>query len=85
MLALQKATPSLPLKLISPGLLVVPYSIVDPYIKLKEVLVLCNANFFFSQIVSYRSPLLNLILGIGIGVGAVALAGSFGTYDKKQK
>ena len=63
----------------SSSVLVVPYSSVDPCSKLKEVLPLCNANFFFSRIVSYGSPLKNLILGIRIGVGAVAVAASVET------
>ena len=47
--------------------------------KLKEVLFLCNTNFFFSRIVSYGSPVLNLILGIGMGFGVVPIAASVKT------
>ena len=66
LLAPQRATPSLSLKLLSPGRTLLKRG------SLKEVLLLCgNANFFFSRIVSHGSPLWNLILGIGIGVGVV--------------
>ena len=41
---------------------------------------LCNTNFFFSPIVSYGSPLSNLILGIGIGVGVAAVSVKLGWY-----
>ena len=74
LLAPQRATPSLSLKLLSPGRTLLKRG------SLKEVLLLCgNANFFFSRIVSYGSPLKNLILGIRIGVGAVAVAASVET------
>ena len=50
-----------------------PIQAVDPCINLKEVLLLWNPNFF-SRSVSYGSHLLNLILGIRIGIGGVAVS-----------
>ena len=59
LLTVQRATPSLPLKLISPGRRLLNF--VGPCIKLKEVRISCNANSFFPPIVSYMACLRRII------------------------